>query len=59
MGSYHGKAIFDTFPHFKGVLKRNMRPDFKMMYPPYRISVQKIKKFLGWIAWKIQPFPFL
>ena len=50
MGSYHGKTTFDTFSHFKSVLKRGMRPDFKMMYPPYRISVHKIKKFLTWIA---------
>jgi len=50
MGSYHGKTTFDTFSHSKSVLKRGMRPDFKMMYPPYRISVHKIKKFLTWIA---------
>ncbi len=35
MGSYHGKAGFDTFSHRKAVLSRPARPDPPAMYPPY------------------------
>ncbi|MEY2984146.1 MAG: hypothetical protein RLZZ568_763 [Cyanobacteriota bacterium] len=35
MGSYHGKASFDTFSHYKSVLKKGFRFDFNWRYPPY------------------------
>lgn len=41
MGSYHGKAGFDTFSHHKSVLKRPTRGDLKAAYPPYPSLVQK------------------
>ena len=35
MGSYHGKASFDTFTHDKGILKKSNRMDLPMRYRPY------------------------
>lgn len=35
MGSYHGKTGFETFSHLKSVLSKPIRPDLKMVYPPY------------------------
>jgi len=34
MGSYHGKAGFDTFSHYKTVIRRG-RLDVPLRYPPY------------------------
>jgi aldehyde dehydrogenase (NAD+) len=47
MGSYHGKAGFDTFSHHKAVLSKPTRPDPALMYPPYTSTKQKIlRRFL-------------
>jgi len=35
MGSYHGKAGFDAFSHYKSVLKQSTRLDLPLRYPPY------------------------
>jgi len=47
MGSYHGKAGFDTFSHSKAVLDKPTRPDPSLMYPPYtNIKKRIIRKFM-------------
>ena len=35
MGAYHGKAGFDTFSHYKGVLDKPAWFEWKFKYPPY------------------------
>lgn len=35
MGAYHGKASFDTFTHYKSVLKKAAWPDLAVRYHPY------------------------
>jgi aldehyde dehydrogenase (NAD+) len=35
MGSYHGKATFDTFSHFKSVLRKGLWLDLRWRYAPY------------------------
>jgi aldehyde dehydrogenase (NAD+) len=35
MGSYHGKWSFDTFTHWKSVLKKSNWIDVALRYPPY------------------------
>ncbi len=35
MGSYHGKAGFDTFTHYKSVLDKAPWPDHSLRYQPY------------------------
>ena len=47
MGSYHGKAGFDTFSHSKAVLRRPFRFDFKLRYPPYALDLKLLRKLAG------------
>jgi aldehyde dehydrogenase (NAD+) len=35
MGSYHGKATFETFSHRKSILKKSTLIDLKLRYAPY------------------------
>ena len=35
MGSYHGKHSFDTFSHYKSILKSSVKIDPELRYPPY------------------------
>lgn len=47
MGAYHGKFGFDTFTHYKSVLKKSNKVDLPMRYHKYTDSKLKvIKKFL-------------
>ena len=45
MGSYHGKAGFDTFTHHKGILKKHARIDVPLRYPPYKRGLGLLKRF--------------
>lgn len=47
IGSYHGKASFDTFSHYKSVLNRFMWLDPKLRYPPYQGKLQLLKRLIG------------
>ncbi len=47
MGSYHGKAGFDTFSHAKAVLRRPFILDFKLRYPPYALDLNLLRKLAG------------
>jgi aldehyde dehydrogenase (NAD+) len=42
MGAYHGKAGFDVFSHRKSVLRKPVKPDLKLLYPPYKATVERI-----------------
>ncbi len=46
MGSYHGKASFDTFSHYKSILNKSFRLDFNLRYPPYKGKLALLKKIL-------------
>lgn len=47
VGSYHGKAGFDTFTHYKNVLNKKTWLDLPMRYLPYtKTNYNLIKKFL-------------
>ena len=35
MGAYHGKASFDSFSHYRSIVKKHLFPDLKMRYRPY------------------------
>lgn len=47
MGNYHGKASFDTFSHYKSVLKRFFWLEFNLRYPPYGDKLKLFKRLLG------------
>ena len=45
-GAYHGKAGFDAFSHHRSVLRKPVRPDLKLLYPPYRPLVERLVRRL-------------
>ncbi|MCP3025775.1 aldehyde dehydrogenase [Halobacillus sp. A5] len=47
MGSYHGKASFDTFSHEKSITKQTTKFDQKFRYPGSKIGLKAIKTILG------------
>lgn len=47
IGSYHGKANFDTFSHYKTILNRSTFFDLKLLYAPYQNKLPWLKKLLG------------
>ncbi len=46
MGSYHGKASFDTFSHHKSVLIKPMSFDIPIIYPPHHDGKKKWLRYL-------------
>lgn len=50
MGSYHGRASFDTFTHKKGVTKRFNWLDIPVKYAPYAGKLKTIKFFLKYFS---------
>lgn len=46
LGSYHGKASFDTFSHHKSVLIKSMHLDVPLIYPPHHDGKKKWLKML-------------
>ena len=49
MGKYHGKATFTTFSHLKSVMKGSVSFGVNVIYPPYRTSLEIVKKTLPWL----------
>jgi len=47
IGTYHGKASFDTFSHQKSVLQKSFLLDLKWRYAPYLGKLDLIKKVIG------------
>ena len=47
MGAYHGKAGFDTFSHYKSILKRRGKWEIANIYPPYtKRTMKMLKRFM-------------
>lgn len=49
MGSYHGKAGFDTFSHEKSILRSSSVLDIGLRYPPYGKTARRERVF-RWIS---------
>ncbi|GAX35881.1 aldehyde dehydrogenase [Nodularia sp. NIES-3585] len=47
IGSYHGQASFDTFSHYKSVLKNSFWLDLNWRYAPYKGKLSFLKRLLG------------
>jgi aldehyde dehydrogenase (NAD+) len=45
IGKYHGKYSFDTFTHYKGMIRKSTLLDFAIRYPPYTKKKLKIMKW--------------
>lgn len=48
-GGYHGKFSFDTFTHYKAVLKKPFWMDIPLRYPPYKGKLNLLKNIIKWI----------
>lgn len=47
MGRYHGKYSFDTFSHYKSVLKKSFLVDLAWRYAPYtEAGIKQIKNLV-------------
>src|SRR5215210_2705275 len=46
MGAYHGEWGFQTLSHRKAVLEKTLRPDLRIIYPPYTDRAKKILRRL-------------
>ncbi|MCJ8013925.1 aldehyde dehydrogenase [Paenibacillus sp. KQZ6P-2] len=46
MGAYHGQGSFDTFSHYKSVLKQTNLFDFKFRYPSSKNGLKYLRKLL-------------
>ena len=47
MGAYHGKFSFDTFSHYKSIVKKSNLIDLPMRYHPYtKLNDKLIKMFM-------------
>ncbi|MFR1809748.1 MAG: aldehyde dehydrogenase family protein, partial [Pygmaiobacter massiliensis] len=42
MGSYHGKASFDTFTHYRSIVKKANWVDLPIRYQPYDEKKEKL-----------------
>ncbi len=45
LGSYHGRAGFDTFTHYKSIVDKKNCIDLPMRYQPYKKKYDKLVKF--------------
>ncbi|MGL1894710.1 MAG: aldehyde dehydrogenase family protein [Spirochaetaceae bacterium] len=45
IGSYHGKFSIKAFSHERSILKRSIKIDHSLKYPPYNNSHEMIKKY--------------
>ncbi len=46
MGGYHGKFGFDTFTHYKGIMRNTVRFDFPFRYPTFYKYLKLLKMVL-------------
>lgn len=46
MGAYHGKGSFDTFTHYKSVLKQTTRFDIAFRYPSSKNGLKLLRKLM-------------
>jgi len=46
MGSYHGRAGFETFSHSKALLTKGIRPDIPLAYPPFTALKERLARRL-------------
>lgn len=46
MGSYHGKESFDTFTHYRSIVRKSTWIDLKMRYRPYKKDAERLVRAL-------------
>ncbi len=46
IGRYHGINSFKTFTYEKSIVKKNFRFDVKLVFPPYKDKLNKVKRLI-------------
>jgi aldehyde dehydrogenase (NAD+) len=46
MGAFHGRYTFDAFSHAKAVMRRSLRADIDLRYPPFTAMKDRLLQFL-------------
>jgi aldehyde dehydrogenase (NAD+) len=49
MGAYHGRASFDSFTHYRSVLKRSLLVEPGLFFPPPKASLGMVKRTFRWL----------
>lgn len=49
IGAYHGKRSFDTFTHYKPVVKKATWLDIPLRYAPYKDKVKTVRQLFKWL----------
>ena len=49
MGTYHGRATFDCFTHYRSVMRRGTLVDPGFRYPPLSVSLGVLRRMYGWL----------
>ena len=49
MGTYHGKAGFDTFSHLRAVVRRGNWADPGVRYPPYKTPLAVLRRIISFL----------
>jgi aldehyde dehydrogenase (NAD+) len=44
MGTYHGRAGFDAFTHYRSILRRSLLVDLPFRYPPQNFSLSTLRR---------------
>ena len=44
IGSYHGRASFDCFSHYRAVVRRSLRFDPRFRYPPPKVTLKTLRR---------------
>jgi hypothetical protein len=47
-GRYRGRAGFETFSHLRSVMRRGWSFDPGLVFPPYRVSLERLRALLRW-----------
>lgn len=50
LGAYHGVYSIDTFTHKKSVVRRSLRLDVSLRYPPFVLKLKKVRKILNFLS---------
>jgi aldehyde dehydrogenase (NAD+) len=45
MGCYHGRASFDTFTHYRSIMKNSFLLDLPIRYRPYTDNKENLIRF--------------
>ena len=49
LGAYHGQASFDCFTHYRSVLRRSLRFDSNLLFPPPRANLATLKRMFRYL----------